>query len=393
MKKIFFIVVLSFSFCLNAMATNYTPWSAWSEYTEVEMVSDDLTDVRKEKRYNYYKYEKILGPYGDASLEYPFVDIDDVSYVCTNWSNETILESSEYEVEIKEFYHYKKVPPINKITVKIEGEYSYDAAAVYMHDEEVSSTLDPMSTHDFLIFHLDKAYDADELDIKLFSDQSHNTEDLIYIKINGYVDDKHYTYMIIGFHGYDNVTASGYYNQPINMDDYYTEEPMILKQNFLIQDEGKVLRYRNCQNKYRTYTLEKKYYDSYTATAIDDYIFMDADDYKDFYSYRQRKYIDTSLESITPLETNESSNSVDNKNTKLNDYQRSEEEATLEVLGETIIPKDNVTPHKVTSNNLTINTNKGNDLYKTISLILLLIIIIILTLSKLYKRYKKDVKV
>lgn len=402
MKKIFLIVVLSFCFCLNASAASYTLWSDWGEYTEDEPISSDLIDVRKERRYNYYKYNKVLGPYGTASLEYPFIDTEDTTRVCTQWSDEPIEESSEYEVETKEFYHYKKAKPVNKVTVKIEGDYSYKSAAIYSHDEMVSTTLDPDSTYDFLIFHLDRAYDADELDVKLFEAQSHSTVDLIYITIDGYADDEHYTNMITGFNGWGTITAEGYHNTPIKMDDYYTIAPMTVKDTFLMKDEGKILRYRKCQNEYRTYALEKEYYGIYTASLVDDYILYDEEDYKDYYSYRQREYIMAPIENTVALEnntenqeTNEPTSGVDTKNIKVNEipHQIPEKETTLEVLGETIVPKENITVPKLTSNNLTIDTEKGNSLYKTFSLILLLILILILTLSKLYKRHKKGAKV
>ena len=177
---------------------------------------------------------------------------------------------------------------------------------------------------------------------------------------------------------------------------------MTVKDTFLMKDEGKVLRYKKCQNEYRTYALEKEYYGIYTASLVDDYILYDEEDYKDYYSYRQREYITVPIENIIALEnttenqeTNEPTSGVDTKNIKVNETpnQIPEKETTLEVLGETIVPKENITVPKLTSNNLTIDTEKGNSLYKTFSLILLLILILILTLSKLYKRHKKGAKV
>ncbi len=393
MKKIFLILVLSFGFCLNANALDYTPWSEWSDYKDLALEPNDLTDVQKERRFNYYKYNKILGPYGDTSLDYPYTDDEDVTYKCSDWSDDFITESDEYVTESKEFYHYKNASLVNKIVVRLNGNYSYDNIEIYYKETAIETIKDSLSTAGYIIFHLDKTYDMDEINIKLLDARSFPYESSVDVIVDGFLDDIHHTNYILSYMGMGDIVFEGIKQTPVEMDDYFTEEPLPQIVGHLKVYAGKVLKYRKCEIQKRTYNLEKEYYGTYTTNAIDDYIFKDDNDYIDYYSYRQRDYINLVTED--ELQENVNTESLDksiSENIKTN-IVNEKKESSFEVLGEKSLPTKNVIKPKLVSNHLNINKEENKDLSKMFLMILLLIIIIILTLSKLYKWHKKNVKV
>ena len=120
MKKILVLFLLFFAVG-NASALEYSDYTDFSEYTENYIQSNDLTDVKIERRYKYYKLEKELGGYGENdSVEYPFIDKDD--YIYTDYSDVSIEKPSEKEGRIIETingYHYHKVKDINFLKIKV----------------------------------------------------------------------------------------------------------------------------------------------------------------------------------------------------------------------------------------------------------------------------------
>ena len=118
MKKILLFLILTF--CVsNVMALEYTDYSEFSEFSEEVIKEDDLTDVKSERRYKYYKLNKILGPYVESPSEkYPYLDDED--YIYTNYSEVSPIKPEDKEGRIIEevgSYKYKRVKDINYITI------------------------------------------------------------------------------------------------------------------------------------------------------------------------------------------------------------------------------------------------------------------------------------
>lgn len=396
MKKIFIILVLSFSFCLNVNAAEYTPYTDWSEYTDKPVALSDLIEVRKEMRYNYYKLNKVLGPYGETTPEFPYTSTDDSTIECTDWTSEKPNDSDTYTIESDTFYHYKRAEPANKITFKFEGAGTYGKIILYLAktNEEIKYTIDPASTENFLILNLDNYYEVEQIKYQIEDVDSHM--EFLNITIDAFKDDIHTCNLIFGFNGTGTINRDFKDATSHNMYDYYSKTPLDLEliNNYI----GQEVRYKTCQTKYRTYTLEKEYYGSYTKDEIDDYIYKDENDYKEYYSYRQREYIvDANNENpnldIVENQPSEEIKKEEVKETNIVDKEEIKQEEKLEVLGETISPVKNSYIKAPTSNTLTLDTSKDKTISKNFYFIIIFIIILILTMSKVYKHFKKRAKV
>ena len=147
MKKIFTIIIL-LMFTIKVQAVEYTPYTSFGEYTENIIQSDNLTDVKHERRYKYYKENKILGPYETKNTineEYPLVDKEDYTY--TKESEYQTIKPDEKEERIISEYEgikYQKAKDINYLKLTNNSNKPIDITdfSLKYKDNDINYDLD-----------------------------------------------------------------------------------------------------------------------------------------------------------------------------------------------------------------------------------------------------------
>jgi len=144
MKKILVLFLMLFGVG-QVSALEYSDYSEFSEYTDRYIQSDDLTDVKVERRYKYYKFEKELGGYGeDTTLDYPYIDKEDFIY--TDYSNLSLdkpLEKEGRVIEEINGYHYKKIKDINYLKISASmGKMTLGEFEILYKGEKIDYDID-----------------------------------------------------------------------------------------------------------------------------------------------------------------------------------------------------------------------------------------------------------
>jgi len=392
MKKILVLFFMIFGIG-QVSALEYSDYSDFSEYTENYIQKDDLTDVKVDRRYKYYKLEKELGGYGENdSLEYSFIDKYD--YIYTDYSNVSVQKPEEKEGRIIESvngYHYSKVKDINflKIRVPISDIALYDIKILYK-GEEIEYDIEKQNVNDNFEFEPGgyiKFNFKENLELRYLTlsykgvNNSSSVACTVYISCgndNDVYNDVEYSFlenMDMSWKGIDVLCHKKLY------EDFYSEENFPTGSAF--KKIGEVTLYKYKDILYRNYKLNKVYYSDYLTGPYEDYIYRDDSLYKDYYSKRTRIIIPEITESISEISIN-SDNESDNFDNKK--------------IVNTVLDKTNSMykiPSKAISYPLDIKkidslkeVKKAGLLYAYFPFILLLVILI-LVLSKLYKK-KKD---
>lgn len=382
MKKIFLFILMCFCFT-SVQAKEYSEYSDYSDYTDEVITSSDLIDVKKERRYKYYKLNKVLGPYKsllEENDEFPYTDLEDFEYTEESEYLNEIPEVKEGRV-INEYegLHYRKVKDINRIKIINQNDYgnrtwiysfalTYNGVSIPYEIKYVNGDKNGIEAGGYIIIELENNYVLKDIDFSFIAECGGENGSNVLIQMLS--DD-----LLVSDYG---KKCSGYllmcflYSRahvyPDGYDHYYTTNPLN-NMSFM----GNVTLYTYKDILYRKYNLEKEYYDDYLSSPYEDYIYKDELDYKDYYAYRTRALIESdnpfSLEN-KPLVIQNTKltvpNTLDNNKLVNFDY----------------MPLSN----KIVKGNRNIDINDGISL-KKIPLFILLLGIIILFLSKQYKKY------
>ena len=415
MKKI--LLLLLFLFIPKVDALTYSDYSDFSEFTEEPVTATPLIDVITEKRYNYYKLNKILGPYllaGEES-DYEYLDYDD--YILSSPSEFSTEKPDDTDriITTKTQYKYQSVSPVNYVQVFLSqntsAQINIKSLRIYYNDEEIKdyNTVGYRSNYNV-------ATSSGTLkpggDLKINFHETYNLNELkIVLELDGNYTNIEYTY------------TSGVNNTVYTSNDFKYQNIINLNEEFLFKnaklenpefvyfydderEESNVLQNTNeirylysYQDKlYRYYNLEKVYNNKYTKQADGEFIYKDENDYKVYYAYRTRSIIsdlvstsvlketDGNLVNTAFLDNRKQSNNIDNINSSdinnkeaiaTNDYQKPLE--TIDYQKANIID-DSTQP-------------SSNISYLIYFFLFLILSIIILLLSKCYKSKLKCAKV
>ncbi len=397
MKKLLVLFVMLFGMS-NVYALEYSDYSDFSEYTDKYVQGDDLTDVKVERRYKYYKYEKELGGYGENdSLDYPYFDKDD--YIYTEYSNVSLDKPEIKEGRVIETvlgHHYSKIKDINFILFHISMGFAVldDFEVLYKGEPIDYDTEFTKATSDFKIEQEGSILlrFADKIDIRYITVSFNVIEaggNLTSIGITTGYDDEKYTY-----YSYNRSANTSVYWKPLDLpgyassyEDYYSEELSPIGRACRHIDDVTLYKYKDIM--YHNYNLIKIYSDDYLSEPFEDYIYRDESMFKDFYAFRTRTIIFDEPKAIESV-VDDPVNTVATDNLNNNFVQK-------EVLDKT----DSVYQIPEKAIYYPVNINKIEDLkevnmFKVIYpfiLIFIILVILILVLSKLYKKKKECVKV
>ena len=321
MKKFFLFVlfILIHPNIIFASEVIYSDYSNFGEYTEEYIESNELIDVKQEKRYLWYKQENVVGDYEpyDGSDSFILDDCYDTEY--SDWTN-YYEEKIGRIYEKRTVYNYELSKPIRyihltdlygsydafrmpELIVKINGEvinYAYtcigcqDGFSKYINNGIYAENESYINNGGTLIIDLRKEYPA------------HKVEVIFYIFDMG-ADDKKYT--ISYSLDRTNIYASKEFTYKFN--DLYWRESRMFSHN--IKDlgfdknlwtynrtyyeplESEYIINENLYDEYRykdtyckTYTINKIYSPIYTLEQYEDFNIKDETKEKVFYSYRTR---------------------------------------------------------------------------------------------------------
>ena len=409
MKKI--LIVLFCFYIGNVSALEYSGYTEFSDFTDKEVKSDEFTDVKVERRYKYYKFVKENGPYESESVyneEYPYVDKGDYTYTLeSDYLDEKPLDVDGRIITSHMLYHHLKADDITYIKLYNSSnvDLSYSNFDVTYKDNSINYDIVYKNADSSLI----KAYGEVEL-------KFNENIDIRYLNMtfdmNPLVNNRSDLYITLGNdrlkvgqarYIFWNNNIRNIYFEGIDTDtnsdafvDYYSDE--ILETRPTIHYHDKVIKYTYKDILYRKYKLLREYSDDYLTGTVDDYIYRDEEKYKDYYAYRTRKLIETSL-------NEENIKSVIGGST--GEYkQKKYGYVVYKILSNPLENHDqsvDLKPSLLTDN--TVLKNKKNpicDVSKIkdeniiiyyFSYILIVIAILILVLSKLYKKYVKCGKV
>lgn len=298
MKKILFCILLCF-YITGVQALEYSGYSEFSDYTDKVIENDDLTDVKVERRYQFYKLNKVTGPYlreDETRADYPYLDKDNFVYSeYSEYSLEEPLEVPSREIESKMINHYKAAGPIDYITLTaINGDiyldnfiFLYKGEYVDYEITELGNELPFIKRGDTVGFKLQRKIGLADLEIKVkglgLSSDNYSFE----FSLGS--DSKTYQKISSSIPG--NSGAVLYCNafRPLGYDDYYSFENFEPSKFISFVDKVNVYRYRDIM--YQSYKMEKEYYPEYLVNGTGEYIYKDEIKYKDYYAKRTRSII------------------------------------------------------------------------------------------------------
>lgn len=118
MKKILFLIICLFSFCNGIRAqVYYSEYGPLSEYETSIKESDELTEVKIERRYKYFTEEKKSKYFikNANTEEYPI--IDDTDFIYTDFSEWSFNEVNDEEklIESRKVYKYQEMDKVRYI--------------------------------------------------------------------------------------------------------------------------------------------------------------------------------------------------------------------------------------------------------------------------------------
>ena len=398
MKKIFTLIILLISIS-QVQAIEYTPYTNFGEYTENVIHSDDLTDVKHERRYKYYKENKILGPYEKEDTineEYPLIDKDDYTY--TKESDYQTIKPEEKEGRIISEYEgikYQKAKDITYLKLTNNSNKSIDITDfnlkykdenITYNQETNNATIDKFENRGTILIKFNQPIILSFLTISLNASSIGSTltvesftDDDIMITSNSYTIINNYKLSYQGLNAY----IVGDY------EDYLDKKENSMPEGKTMKKVEEVTIYTYKDIIYRKYKLEKEYYPNYLNGPYKEYIKKDDTDFKDYYAKRTRQI-------IKPIET---------KNTII-EVKTNTPTKPLKTIPEVYNPitdlskiDDNLNTNDLKYYDISYNpinktkTNNKIELWYFIGPFLILICIFVLLLSKIYKRSKEYAKV
>lgn len=334
MKKILVLLVsLLVSFNVSAKENNiyYSNYSDWSNFSVNEINSSELIEVKKERRFRWYKNKKV-GEYltlEEGIKKYNNLDKDNSKYSdYSDWSLEKKEDSENVVVEKEKRYLVKRIKPINAIYI-FSGSFNsehVDLNKIEIYDNGKKVGIKPTWTGNYII-------DKDEGVVELILDDYYYLDDLtiiikpinmsdintMYILASAPIDSESYYFyywMMYENKGEDNIT--------INVKNFtkyapqYEEEICSYIPELKYSDEIEELMYYRYKNKlYYFYDYDKEYIDGYFITK--EGYEKDESQYIDYYSYKNRDKIEIS----DYIE-------ITDKKQKLEDYIKSSTEYTID---------------------------------------------------------------
>jgi len=391
MKKILVLFLMLFGVG-QVSALEYSDYSEFSEYTDRYIQSDDLTDVKVERRYKYYKFEKELGGYGeDTTLDYPYIDKEDFIY--TDYSNLSLdkpLEKEGRVIEEINGYHYKKIKDINYITLEASmADLTLDNIKVLYNDAELDYEIETKSVNGntinqcgYIKLKFNDLVDISKITLTYDTKEKSNRDGSIIVRIGN--DDVEYGYSTVyfvenKFQSWSGMNADVYLT---SFEDYYSEIELETGKAVMKLGEETLYKYKDIL--YRNYNLNKIYYNEYLTMPYEDYIYMDESLYKDYYAKRVRTILPEVPEVTNEVVTAESGVLKNNNQNSISVLDKTSN--AYEVPSRSIYYPLNINK---------INDLKEKDTKELYSLFFpfLLLVILILVLSKLYQKKKECVKV
>ena len=396
MKKILLFLILTF--CVsNVMALEYTDYSEFSEFSEEVIKEDDLTDVKSERRYKYYKLNKILGPYVESPNE-KYLYLDDEDYIYTNYSEVSPIKPEDKEGRIIEEvggYKYKRVKDINYITISAWMSYINLANVEVLYkgekldyEVECNEKADGFNLRINGSVTLKLPYNVDISNIEVCFDIVSAEYDVTQYVINaGHDSDSHiWTQNLFEYFGENSQVWKG--NTAVSSmyawEEFYSLEKLDTSRVLKLLEESMLYQYKDIL--YRSYALGKEYYPNYLTGPIDDYIYKDENLYKDYYAKRVRSIIPGKM--IDEVVTSEVNREAESQALSI-PLRNANSSLVLEDNSTEIIKAEKTPYYKLEVPKMEgqVEVSKWEILYVLFPFILILVILI-LVLSKLYKNKK-----
>lgn len=327
-KNIVLMILLLFPFTISA-ETYYSDYGDYSDYSMDKVIANDVTDVEVERRYKWYKEEKILGDYylqGNNDLSYPYMDINDYKITSySNWSTSYPLENIDRYIESKQVYKYQDMKEIRYIEFSnVSGSYgafrvseinitagnsniNYTVSCTscsanfehYLKNSVVYESMAYVNNGGKFIIDLNNYYPLDSINIKLYMYDEGTSDKRYNLSIYRDKDSNIYAEVLnIHYFTYDGLNEIVPFNININNVRISNPEWYAVKESNTVIEQSKTrqvwneYQYRYQDKIYRYYNLKKEYLDSYSSHALDNFINKEIDDYKDFYRYRIRDKIE-----------------------------------------------------------------------------------------------------
>ena len=310
MKKIILLLIVLFSFNINAQASTkdvyYSEYSDFSEFIENEVSSSDLIDVERERRYRWYKnnitseymlYEEGIGKYTLFDLE----DYQESEF--SNWQYEQPASQFGRLIEEQKEYKVNKLKPIQTLMI---ADFSFDEdtinfgqVEIYLNNQKIDyqyicGDCSGISFKEsgFIMIDFYEPYHLKDLTIKILNSDKDKINSFKIHAIEPMVVDvpskiyATYTYQsneeinfMISEADFDIINPE--YEEEV----IYNEMPDLgVLDNITIDT-----KYRYKDRYYYFYNSEKEYIEGYHAN-YPEYI-KDDNDYKDYYRYRSREKV------------------------------------------------------------------------------------------------------
>jgi len=397
MKK-FLVIFFMLFFIDGVQALEYSEYSDFSEYSDSYIRSDELTDVKTERRYKYYKLEKVLGDYGENnSLGYQFIDKDD--YIYTDYSDVSLDKPEEKEGRIIENIpgvHYKKAKDVSFIKIEAvmanmtlsDIDIMYKGEKIdYESENNILNENVEISKGRYIKFNFKEKLELRYLTLSFNIVKWGSNEGALHIYSGDGVKD--YTMdrpTLVGKEGTWKGIDSTCYAEPKIFEDFYSEEHISGSNIFQFVKEVTLYKYKDIL--YRNYNLNRVYYDDYLTMPYEEYIYMDESLYKDFYAKRVRTILPETTKLVEPI--NNVAISDDENNFKYKDISKTISDKTDSMYN---VPKKSLYyPLNINKIDDLKDVNTKGILYTLLPFILILVILI-LVLSKLYQKKKECVTV
>lgn len=358
MKKLFLGLILFLSnVSLIRAETFYSSYSDYSAYTDQAITASDTVSVKKERRYKWYKDNKILGDYHPlASVvpDYPEVDTEDYYETkFSDWSKENPGFKYYRVVETRNIYEYKDPLPIRYIHFfnlhgsaeylylseleiyasgqKIDYSSDYDANFITKLKNNVFDGDNKIDSKSQFTIDLNDYYNVKDIVIKLYLYDTTKEKIYINLKFTNESDFNSYIFAVVSYvHRLNNSDLNsllpiiyqdgnfGYRTPQYGEVKYSLEYPEKIAGRVI----NEVTQYRYKDTLFRYYKINRDYLVDYYKDNPGDYT-KDSEQYKDYYCYKKRDKV------------------VIDDNLLFTDYERKVEDLVLET----------------TNNNIKIDTN------------------------------------
>ena len=303
MKKIIFIILIFFCliYDVSAKETYYSDYGNFSEYSTKKIESTELINVDVERRYKFYKNERV-GEYRkviDDNSHFKYVDKGnrkDGEY--SNWTEEIPASIEERLIEVNSLYYIRRPKPIKSFYIVNSGDtdITINDIKIYYQGEELRYWLSSQFTSENYIIHsggslkleLKKYYSLEDITIKIGEAKFDETNEL---HISATVPSEDNLYYISCFR----VNLDNSYKKNILIDSSYWIYTNVQYESEVIEERDpneklsivrKESLYRYQDPLFYFYNLEKIYVDGYFKEYNG--LIKDESEFIDLYRYQVR---------------------------------------------------------------------------------------------------------